>query len=99
MKYKNCGYCAKTFSGITFEPGEIKDVPFSIRDDHFIRVVDKHDVKSSVKVEAKADKPQPKRKYTKKKAKPIIKETPENSSESVEVVDKKVDENDGEEKE
>lgn len=38
MKYKNTSYTEATFYGITFKPGEIKDVPGYINNPHFIRV-------------------------------------------------------------
>lgn len=38
MKYKNISYTEATFYGITFKPGEIKDVPGYINNPHFIRV-------------------------------------------------------------
>lgn len=38
MKYKNISYTEATYYGITFSPGEIKDVPGYINNPHFIRV-------------------------------------------------------------
>lgn len=38
MFYKNLAYSEKTFYGVTFKPGEIKEVPGFINDDNFIAV-------------------------------------------------------------
>lgn len=38
MKYKNISYTEATYYGVTFNPGEIKDVPGYINNPHFIRV-------------------------------------------------------------
>jgi len=40
MKYKNSGRTTKTFYGITFRPGDIKDVPGYINATSFIPVKD-----------------------------------------------------------
>ena len=40
MKYKNCGYITKEFYGITFNPGDIHEVPGFIAAQHFVRVED-----------------------------------------------------------
>lgn len=40
MKYKNISYTEATYYGVTFNPGEIKDVPGYINNPHFIRVED-----------------------------------------------------------
>lgn len=38
MLYKNNALTAKTFYGVTFKPGDVKDVPGYINDVHFVRV-------------------------------------------------------------
>lgn len=38
MYYKNVSYSEKTFYGVTFKPGEIKQVPGYINDLHMIKV-------------------------------------------------------------
>lgn len=38
MKFKNISYSKRTYYGITFNPGEVKDVPGYINDNHFVRV-------------------------------------------------------------
>jgi hypothetical protein len=38
MFYKNNSFVAKTFYGVTFQPGEIKDVPGYVNDRDFMRV-------------------------------------------------------------
>ena len=38
MIYKNTSIIQKTFHGITFQPGEIKEVPGYINDKSFVRV-------------------------------------------------------------
>lgn len=38
MKYLNCSKTKKSFYGIEFKPGEIKDVPGYISNNHFVRI-------------------------------------------------------------
>lgn len=38
IQYKNISYSAKTFYGVKFEPGEIKEVPGYINDAKMVRV-------------------------------------------------------------
>ena len=40
IQYKNISFSAKTFYGVKFEPGEIKEVPGYINDSQMIRVFD-----------------------------------------------------------
>lgn len=40
MKYKNNSRVTKTFYGVTFKPGETKDVNGYINDPNFIRIID-----------------------------------------------------------
>ena len=41
ITYKNISYSAKTFYGVKFEPGEIKEVPGYINSSGMVRVFDK----------------------------------------------------------
>ena len=38
VKYKNTSFATKTFYGVPFQPGEIKDVPGYINDISFVRI-------------------------------------------------------------
>ena len=40
IQYKNISFSAKTFYGVKFEPGEIKEVPGYINDPRMIRIFD-----------------------------------------------------------
>lgn len=40
MKYCNCSYAAKTFYGVTFQPGDVRSVPGYINNPKFVRVSD-----------------------------------------------------------
>lgn len=40
MLYKNTSSIQKTFHGVTFQPGEIKEVPGYINDKRFVRVAE-----------------------------------------------------------
>lgn len=64
MFYKNISYTAKTFYGVTFKPGEIKEVKGHINDKLFIRV----------------DKPQTTLKSIQQKPSPEPKDSPEPKS-------------------
>ncbi len=48
MLYKNISYSAKTFYGITFKPGEVKEVPGYINDIKMV-VVDASELKRAIK--------------------------------------------------
>lgn len=37
MKFKNCGYTTKIIQGVTFNPGDVKDVDFYITDKFFVQ--------------------------------------------------------------
>lgn len=39
MKYQNLSYSTKTFYGVTFKPGEVKDVPGPINHTYFVPVL------------------------------------------------------------
>ena len=41
IKYKNISYSAKTFYGVKFEPGDIKEVPGYINANGMVRIFDK----------------------------------------------------------
>lgn len=45
MTYKNASLTTKTFYGVAFEPGQIKDVPGYINDTKFI-LIDMSDIKN-----------------------------------------------------
>lgn len=45
LTYKNVSLATKTFYGVTFEPGQIKDVPGYINDPKFI-LMDMSDIKN-----------------------------------------------------
>lgn len=47
MKYKNIGIAPKTFYGVTFNPGEIRNVPGFINCSSFIRMPDSAEVPTS----------------------------------------------------
>lgn len=68
LKYKNLSLTTKKFYGVTFKPGEIKEVPGYINDPKFVRIKDEVKTapvaakpaststnKQSVKEEAKAE--------------------------------------------
>ena len=38
MIYKNCSHIVKTFYGVTFQPGDVREVPGTISDKSFVRV-------------------------------------------------------------
>lgn len=38
IAYKNTSLATKTFYGVTFKPGEVKEVPGYINDDRLVRV-------------------------------------------------------------
>ena len=59
MFYKNNSFVAKTFYGVTFQPGEIKDVPGYVNDKDFKRVASpvKQEPPKQVKVIAEESKP------------------------------------------
>lgn len=40
LKYKNLSLTTKKFYGVTFKPGEIKEVPGYINDPKFVRIKD-----------------------------------------------------------
>lgn len=42
IKYRNISLSAKTFYGVRFEPGEVKEVPGYINCSSMIRIFDKH---------------------------------------------------------
>ncbi len=66
--YKNNTMISKTYYGVTFEPGEIKEVAGPINDPKFIRYPDgiaKRLIKSNTQLNIKKPSPNPKPKVSK----------------------------------
>lgn len=79
MYYKNLSNVAKTFHGVTFNPGEVKEVQSYINDSLMV-VVPAEFVKKPLKVDSKAEAKVEPKKEEKKADKPSGKES--TSSES-----------------
>lgn len=60
MKYRNIGMAPKTFYNVTFNPGEIHDVPGFINCGSFVRVPDSEEVSEPRHNAAKTDAEKPK---------------------------------------
>lgn len=82
--YKNYSYKAKTYHGVEFKPGEIKQVPHLIRDSKMVRIFKKaeKEAKKSVEEIKPAKKRSPGR--PRKSSKPSIKEKSNFGEESIE---------------
>lgn len=49
MKYKNLSFAKRTIQGVTFNPGEIQDVPNFINDPKFV-LIDSNSIEESNKI-------------------------------------------------
>lgn len=52
--YKNCSHSVKTFHGVTFKPGEVKEVPGVINHDSFIKMEKLPDITPSKEPKVKS---------------------------------------------
>ena len=75
MTYRNTGILAKTFYGVTFNPGESKNVPGYINDPSFVISSVEH-IEQNNK-EDKTDKPNKQNKESKQKVDPAEDTSPE----------------------
>ena len=65
MRYRNISNSTLTFYGVTFAPGDVKDVPGAINAAQFIRTEDAPENKADTKVAAKTTEEKPATKSTK----------------------------------
>ena len=75
MIYKNLGHTTRTFHGVTFNPGDTKEVNGYINAKEFV-AVDKLDTVSDKKEPEKEDKKEDKRSKDNKKVERDVKVTP-----------------------
>lgn len=75
MKYQNLSYSTKTFYGVTFKPGDVKDVPGPINHTYFVPVSEKKTANKNYPTLAQ----EPPKTGSSPKNKTVVKETPKDA--------------------